>query len=133
MSSKYRKDWLNYLVPLSLSYIVKRSILFGRGNAKCNLCKSDPSNLASDITNKINISCYKKANVQTSLIYNRKSLEWIHCLGKYHVRMWYFFLWFSWKKSEINRPWRIYFLWSSLAFDFCAWIIRLILIGHENK
>jgi len=35
---KYR---LNHPVSLSLSYDLKRSILFGPGNAKCKLCKSD--------------------------------------------------------------------------------------------
>ncbi len=37
--SLYRKDRLNHLVSLSLSYIVKRSILFGQGNIKCKLCE----------------------------------------------------------------------------------------------
>ncbi len=39
--SYYRKDKLNHLVSLSMSYIVKRYILFGRGNEKWKLCKSD--------------------------------------------------------------------------------------------
>jgi len=37
----YRKDRLNHSVSLSLSCIVKGSILFRRGNAKCKLCKID--------------------------------------------------------------------------------------------
>jgi len=38
---RYCKDRLNHLVSLSSSFIVKRSILIGRGEVKCKLCKSD--------------------------------------------------------------------------------------------
>jgi len=39
-NNKYHKDRLNQFVSLSSSFIVKGSILFGQGDAKCKLCKS---------------------------------------------------------------------------------------------
>jgi len=58
ISSTYCKDRLNQLVFLSPSCIVKWPILNGHGNAKKKLCKSNAkSDLSTDMTNKINISC----------------------------------------------------------------------------
>jgi len=63
---RYRKDRVHHSVFLSTSYIVKRSILFGRGNAKWKLCKSNTkqSGVRYNKQNKLKL-LHRIASVQT--------------------------------------------------------------------
>jgi len=58
MKVDYHKDRLNHCVSLPPSYIENGLSNLGKEMPNVSCVKVTPSNLASDITNKINISCY---------------------------------------------------------------------------